>query len=238
MPTETVGENTGDTYSGFEDVYMSDGSNHDGETILVVSQSAPWSILLRADGLSNITNTAVVSSAVMYLRVGDFGGGGSLTISVRRMLRAWVENEVTDTIYSTGNSWTALQGTSDGNDRTTERQSYSPTTTAGYQSFTSENFDSDIEDFINGTLTNDGHGLYGSAGSGERWFDSNDTSDGQRPYVSVTYTTDAITYNLKYTNGSTGVLANMIVTNGVSGAEIVLKRTNGSAGDIINTSGS
>jgi len=47
----------------------------------------------------------------------------------------------------------------------------------------------------------------------------------------------AIAYALKYTNGSTGVLANMRTTNGVSGAEIVFKRTNGSTGDVINTSG-
>ena len=45
-------------------------------------------------------------------------------------------------------------------------------------------------------------------------------------------------YALKYTNGSTGVLANMKETNGASGAEIVLKRTNGGAGIPINTSGS
>ena len=44
-------------------------------------------------------------------------------------------------------------------------------------------------------------------------------------------------YGLKYTNGSTGVLANMRAANGVSGAEIVLKRTNGSTGDVINTAG-
>jgi len=69
--------------------------------------------LLKFNGLSDgsIPSNAVVSSAVLSIVTLTDYATASETISVYRVKRAWVTNQATWNIYSTGNSWQTPGGT-------------------------------------------------------------------------------------------------------------------------------
>lgn len=61
--------------------------------------------VLKFSGISAIPSGSIINSATLYITPATDYANQSGTISVYRLLRNWVEAEVTWNIYSTGNNW-------------------------------------------------------------------------------------------------------------------------------------
>lgn len=223
MPIETIGENSTDDYSGLEDTFLYEGqatSNFDTDVNFKAQKPASGqhaNELVRATGLSNISASATVSAATFYAYL--HFSSITETDTVQRLLRDWVTDEATWTVYSTGNSWTSGGGISDGNDRSaTTSASASIGSPTGYKSWSAAQLITDVQNFIDGTWTNNGWIFERTDGTddGEACeFDSSEASDGNRPYLEVNYSTGA-TYDsiLKRWNGSAWVKAKLVEYDG------------------------
>jgi hypothetical protein len=212
MPTVTIGGNTADDFSGSEDAQMKEAlstNNYGGTTSF---QTSLWAVgdythaLISFSGISNLPSSLTVSSVTMYLYLTGSDSGTTATITTKRLLRDWEEgtqngadrqNDTPDSCcwdeYGSGNSWTTAGGTSDGNDRSsTNSGDWSVNDTTGeYKSLSTAQLAADVEDFADGTLSNYGWHEEVTAGlsnSDYREFASTEGTDGQRPYLSVTYT--------------------------------------------------
>jgi hypothetical protein len=195
MPTEIIGENTGDDYSGVEDSYLDMNNPNDNPDTSAQIRISWFSATLRYmgiiifTGLTNISSLASVSSATMYLY--PHNDGSAISYSARRLLVDVVINQVTWNIFSTGNNWTTAGGLSDGNDRVSAAEG-TDTFTGGVQQYEGmSGLETVVEDWIDGTYSNYGFHIQSTAtGSGDpfRHAVSSEGTDGQRPYLSVTYT--------------------------------------------------
>lgn len=190
MPTVVIGNNTGDDYSGTEDTVLhSDApdSTYGTQTGLECkyTSSARNNTLLKFSGLSNITGPVTVSAASIYL----YGSNpwDNITLYARRLLRNWSEDNATYNVYNTDNSWSTAGALSDGNDRVASATgSLTVGTSANYDSFDCA---ADVEDMINGDINNYGYVI--TRDTEDSFYYTSHTSsegtDGQRPYLSVTY---------------------------------------------------
>lgn len=202
MPTVVIGNNTGDDYSGTDDNSLDQigpTNNYGGYSGIILRAHASYSyyMLIKFSGLSSITGPASVSEATLSLY--HYEGAYSSTITLRGLLRNWIEgtlygdNRSGNTPYSScyneygsGNSWTTAGALGDGTDRDTDSCGTIATNASfGYRQ--SSDISSIVEDWINGDRSN--YGLHGSSshssGIGLR---SSEGTDGQRPYLTVTYT--------------------------------------------------
>lgn len=195
MPTVIIGNNTGDDYSGVEDGRLIQatpttnyGTSDAFDMIKAVSGQYTHS-LIRFSGLSNISESVTVSSAILSLY--HFNGTSVQTFSFRRLLRNWVESQATWNIYNTGNNWSTAGATSDGNDRSSDVSATltNASSTGTYRN--SGDLSADVESFINGDLINNGWHGERTGGQDDEFvvrFRSSNISDGQRPYLTVIYT--------------------------------------------------
>ena len=111
MATETVGENSADTYSGSTNIDSSiqggvDATNNFGAQALEAFNFDNKVPILQFGEMSNISASATVSAATFYI-YNTLGGYdyGSVDWNLHRCLRDWVELEVTWTIWKTSNNW-------------------------------------------------------------------------------------------------------------------------------------
>ena len=194
MPTETIGENTGDDYTGCLGTRMvqdvPDGNASGRGTFAVELLSAVnRNALIFLGGLSNISSGASVSDASLFLYQTSYGSTNQ-EVTLKRCLRAAVNAQFTWNIYSTGNSWTTAGGLSDGNDRsaTISYQAVVSSGTGSYKEFTSAQMITDVDTDVGvGDLI--WHAQRTASDSdGAFRFRSDTGTDGQRPYLSVTYT--------------------------------------------------
>jgi hypothetical protein len=207
MPTVVIGNNTGDDYSGTEDTMLRSafpddnyGSNIDFNVQRYASGNHVTS-LVRFTGLSSISSRVSVSSASLYI-FKNGGNSNNNTITARALLRNWSESVATWNVYSTGNSWATAGGLSDGTDRSSN---VSATIISGdtgeYKTFSSAQLAADVEGCINGDASNYGWHFERTDGSNDSTyseFSSSNNDDGQRPYLSVTYTESGGTGNSYY----------------------------------------
>jgi hypothetical protein len=195
MTVTVISDNTGDDYAGTEDTSISNTNpttNYGTSSTMELTNWAGGSdkhLCLSFSGLSNISASEVVSSVT--LGIYRFNGDANThSIGLKRLLRNWVEAQATWNIYSTGNNWTTGGGESDGNDRSgTSSGSFSSSSVAGYKTITSTGqLMDDVQDFIDGTLTNYGHHVEVLDAS-NYWaqYRASEGTDGQRPYLSVTH---------------------------------------------------
>ena len=198
MTIVVIGDNTGDDYAGTDDTHLEEGAPTTNRDSLIYFETSKYSAnnwahgLLRFSGLSNITGPVTVSDAKISLTIGD-AAGLNHTVSWYRLLRAWVVAEATWNIYSTANNWGTAGGTGAADRSSTlSAQATNISATIGdVVEFTGTQIDQDVEDFINGDLTNDGwHGerTDGSNDTTYRQWRSEGATDGLRPYLTVDYT--------------------------------------------------
>lgn len=196
--TVTVGDNTGNTHSGTDDVKLrqpNPTTNFGSDTVWEVTKYAASDhthSVIKFPGLSSITGPVTVTAATLYMRIAAVGGAVTYTVEARRVLRDWVEGQATWNVYSTGNSWTTAGGLSDDNDRSsTISGSVSVSPSFIYFGLTGGQFITDVQNMINGVVPNYGWHLE-RIGTGEdgnyRIFRSSEGTDGQRPYLEITYT--------------------------------------------------
>ena len=196
MTVTVIGDNTGDDFAGTEDTELRGGTGNLGSATTINYKNYTVTPVIRTgllsfSGLSNIPATDTVSAATIgkYFTLNQ---GGSTYLDFQVCLRDWVELEATDTLYSTGNSWTSSYAQSDGNDRDA---TISAALTYGslntYNTASSAQLAADVEDFIDGTLSNYGWVLTQEAQAIDATdihrFVTSEGTDGQRPYLSVTH---------------------------------------------------
>jgi len=213
MPTVVIGDNTGDDFSGTEDAMVKNfstrvGFNYGGSTLLEITKYTATPdhahSLIRFTGISNLPSSITVSSASVSLYLN--GGGGSKThiLTMKRLLRTWTENTLNGTTgdasnnnYSIGNAWTTGGGLSDGNDRsaTVSDTILANNTFNEYKTSADiAQLRTDIENFASGANTNDGWHFERTDDQDDtqyRDFTSSEGTDGQRPYLTIVYTTGA-----------------------------------------------
>jgi len=199
MPTVVCGDNTGDDYSGTDDTTIAsaaattnyeDSSNN--LTINYWNGSDEIGGLIRFTGMSSIPSSATVSAASLNLYRYEGSQSTADTLTTKQVLRDWVASEATWNIWKTGNSWTTPGCRSDGNDRASSASdTFTTEASNGYKNVASASqFVQDVQDIVDGTDANEGWQpeiTTTNAGQYRRYNDDNDT-DGQRPYLSVTYT--------------------------------------------------
>ena len=135
-------------------------TNQDGSPQLDVGESALSSELRRGlvgFDLSSLANSTINS---VTLKIYDTGAStltsNTRTLSVYRLKRAWVENQATWNVYSTGNSWSTARA-SHANDRdSSDSGTYSAASPppTGYQSITINT--ANFQEMVDGTFTNNG----------------------------------------------------------------------------------
>lgn len=216
MAVATIGDNTGDTYSGLEDTRVdNDGGAVDDTFGTHVNgfcgSNGSGRILkdLQRFDLSGLTSGWTVTGTVLYLYDLDWAPRtADCTINVYQIASAngdWIEGTTTDETevgspcwnkkeYNTVN-WAGSIGLSTAGTDYVNTSLGSAVFTDGVSGYRTITFNATGEGIIEGWLgdaTNDGLLLVGT-GSGATWtqWDSSQGTDGQRPYLSVTYTVTA-----------------------------------------------
>ena len=191
MPTVIIGNNTGDDYSGTEDAYIyanqTDNNYSENIWLYLYPSSERVNVLLKFSGIESLPDNINVSSALLYL----YNNGLANPAEFRRLLRNWIENDATYNIYSTGNSWSTSGAMSNDNDRISATSlSYTFPGSTGYIS--PGDLASDIDGMTSGTYNNYGWVIEATGGDSWGTFASSENTDGQRPYLSVTYTESGV----------------------------------------------
>ena len=109
--------------------------------------------------VSSIPSGDTVSSATFSLFEVNASGTGTWAVKLQRMLRDWVELESTWNIWKTANNWTAAGAGSDGNDRSatiTASVTLDGTSAGAFIDWTDAQLDSDVQNFVDGGLSNFG----------------------------------------------------------------------------------
>lgn len=205
MPTVTIGANTADTYSGFADTMLKESAsttNYGSEDYFEVTKysGGDWTTgLVKASGISSIPAGSVITAVSLFIyQYLGAGASGTYVASAKRVLRNWVEAEATWNIYSTGNSWTTGGAFGDAADRdaaATFASAGLDLSTGAYKELVGDaNAVYDVQRMLDGAISNYGWMLERTDASNDfayRQFRSSAASDGQRPYLSVTYSTPA-----------------------------------------------
>jgi hypothetical protein len=201
LPTITIGNNTGDDITGTEDTQIYEGDptvNQDGNDLDMgkFSGGVHRHGLIRFTGISSIPAGATITNATMYLWLNAASATANQTFTLRRSLRNWVEGQATWNVYSTGNSWTTAGGLDTTNDRSSASSGTSAaigSTTGLYYAFCADDatFIANIQGFLDGDFTNNGWHIERTDAANDatfRVFTRSEGTDGQRPYLEVTYT--------------------------------------------------
>ena len=221
----TVGSNSGDDYGGsWEDTYIDAGSttsNFDTTDPLYVDRASPIRRLLMRCDLSAVSGSARVRLSRIFSRVTELGVA-DFTVGMWLMNRNWVIDQVTWNIYSTGNNWGSAGGDDDTDvvEDSEGRHSAAVARSAKfpYDGMAVNNWHCWSAGMFN-VWTQEAIDGAGQAAKGVNWLDfllywqgggsewkinSEEATDGQRPYLEIQYDTAAAP--LDFTPISTGVL--------------------------------
>lgn len=222
MPTVTIGANTADTYSGFADTMLKENdptSNKGSDDYFEVTKysGGDWTTgLVKASGISSIPAGSIITAVSLFLyQYSAAIANGSYVVAAKRCLRNWVEAEATWNVYSTGNSWTTGGAFGNGTDRdatATFASAGLDLSTGAYKELVGDvNAIYDVQRMLDGAISNYGWMLERTDAANDfayRQFRSSQASDGQRPYLSVTYSTPAAGHPAQIrTRGTPGMSA-------------------------------
>jgi len=202
MTVVVIGDNTGDDYSGIEDVFIQQDTpdtNRNGGNLRLKYHTGAFKVhsLLRISnaGLSNVPSSATINSASVSLFANGNGNGVPVTGTMRRALQSWVDAEATWNSWASGNNWTTAGGLSDGNDRsgTSSAVQTIDSDSTGYYTWSGAQLTADVQGIVDGTYANQGWHIQATAGGvAVADFESaNIGTDGQRPYATLDYTAGA-----------------------------------------------
>lgn len=213
-----------------ESVYLSSNEptvNKDGEGIFVGEHNAGVETmrgLVKFD-ISSIPTNAVINSVFLILTFDGDGSDNARVFNVFRLKRAWVENQATWNVYSTGNSWETAGASGAADRESTKINDYhaqvaAPDTTTPAKKSVILNRRA-IQELINGGFTNNGFILTVDNESNDAiLYASDDNADSaKRPKLLIDYTSPVLaqTKELKYTvkdqNAITKNLAYALLTS-------------------------
>ena len=199
MTVTVIGDNTGDDYSGTEDTFLFEAApNNTYGTFpyFYINNHAVGQhmvTLLAFPGMSNIPSSATVTNASIFLYLGLPSGAGDHTVWTKRILvfyntfgSTWINRESPEV-----GPWTTPGALSDGNDRSASYFETIYNDTVEYKTFTGSLLVSDVQSFVNLDYNNYGWHFerIGTPGTGGlRRFQSSVGVDGERPYITITYT--------------------------------------------------
>jgi hypothetical protein len=212
MPTVVIGNNTGNDFSGVEDAMLIHESGEEANNYgtnpdaFVYNENGSTQIVneaIRFTGITNISGTIAVSAATFSIWF-DAYAYSARTFALKRLLRTWGQGVHNDTpatagecswnCYAYPSTWTSGGAGSDDNDRSstvTATFTAPINDTPAWCDFSSAQLATDVQNMKNGVVNNDGWLLYRSDGvGGNAWtrFASSEHADGQRPYLTFTYT--------------------------------------------------
>jgi len=209
MPTVVIGNNTGDDYSGTEDTLIKQASaennygSKDNFEITKYNTNDYSHSLIKFSGISSLPSDITISASTMYLYCSTHASG-TRTATAKRLLRDWIEGSLNGSNrsgnspysscwneYGSGNTWTSSGAISDGNDRSGTDSGIMDLDGTGYKSVSDNQLNLDVENITNGTYNNYGWHFEVTGTPATYTYDvftSSEGSDGQRPYLSVTYT--------------------------------------------------
>jgi hypothetical protein len=186
VPTVTITDNTSGDFTGVEDAKINDGNavNYGSANDIEIS-GAEWRTVIRFTGLSNIPSNATVTAVTLRLNFTYAPDPG--TVAIHRLLRNWVESEVTRDVYSTGNNWQIPNAKGDLDRVASASGSISCSSGTGWKEFSASGLIDDVQGWVDGNLTNNGWLLLCTTAI---YFacHSSEASDGTRPELVVTYT--------------------------------------------------
>lgn len=208
MTTDVITENitvqnaTADNqYSGLADTMIveteptnnfNSGYRSDGIEVTKFGSGDHNHTIIRGDGLSNISSSATVSSATLYIY--QSGNNASYSVDLRRMLQAWTDSGATWNTHNgtpTTGDWNTGGALGAGTDRTSTPESTTSigTTNSVYYALDCTSL---VQDIIDGTISSDEGFHLERNGAGEdstfKLFTSSSGTDGQRPELVVVYT--------------------------------------------------
>lgn len=206
MPVVTIGQNTGDDFSGSDanNIYENEATTVQTGNLDVGKYDTGFYRmgLAKFGGLSNLPAGLTVNAATLFA-YNTSGDVGIHVFTSRRLLRNWVRAEATWNIYSTGNNWTTAGGTSNGNDRssTTTGTSEAVGVSGSYYDVIQDaaQLRADIEDMVDNASTNYGWHFERTDGADDTTFKvmgGTAATDGQRIYLEVDYTAAAAALGL------------------------------------------
>jgi len=190
-----------DEASGIDTYILSSSptTNYGTSSVIVVGQVLPFATpeinrgLIKFD-ISSIPSNSSIVSANLYLWVSADDSSNARTLSAYRVLRAWVEAQATWNVYSTGNNW----GTAGCSNTSTDREAASigsasvgASESVGTMITIALNT-AKVEEWINGTLTNNGLLLKVDTESSDKYsYDSSSSGTaGERPKLVIEYNSD------------------------------------------------
>lgn len=207
--TVTIGDNTGDTYSGCEDAailskFMGEPFNtiNLGAYAFIAIDNMQCATLIKFSGLSNLPSTASVSSAKLYLYLDPSANTQDFTLTAYGVLRNWTEgtgayaDRSADTPYSCcwneygdEDPWTTAGCMGSGTDHDTTAAGTLAIAALAAAGWFAIPIDTDlIESWLSGDRDNYGIVIHTSAIDSIIMGVSSEGADTTRPYFSVTYT--------------------------------------------------
>lgn len=196
MTITVVGDNTGYEVGVVDAAMQEQFPTFNGETDYIylgaVAGVSRTRTLFKFTGLANITGPVTVTSAVLTLMSADTNGT-PCPVSLCKLLVPFVEAEATWNIRSTSNSWGTAGASGAGDmDATVLATGTIPTSNGVTFDLSGSGFNSLVEGWINGTITNNGCVVFASNEStatyGYLVRQSEDGTASRRPYLTVTYT--------------------------------------------------
>ena len=193
MTTIVIGDNTGNT-AGVDDAGLSQGAPGSPQgpyagNYLAASATACGRMLYKFTGLPS--GPVTVTSATLTLNNAD-SAGATTAVQARKLLSAWSEADATWDDRQTGVAWNTagVIGGSDV-DATVVATGTAPTSGGVTFDVTGAGFNSLVEGWINGTITNNGIivSLVSDTSAGESYrLRTKESADGVRPYLTIVYT--------------------------------------------------
>lgn len=203
MTTDVITENTSaqnatadNLYTGVEDNYLqqSDGGTvkNGSNTILEVTKfglNDHNHTIIKFGGLSNISSSAVVSAATLYIY--QTSTSGSYDVSLRRILQPWVVGNSNWNDYDDPNDWDTAGCLGAGTDRVSAAESDTTiaATTGIYYALDCTSL---VQDIVDETISSDEGFHLAMTASGEsgefKILTSSDGTNSQRPELVVVHT--------------------------------------------------
>lgn len=192
----TIGNNTGNTFSGTEDAKLIQTSPTTNFGTNVQLEATKFGVgdhgnsVIRFPGLSSISGPVTVTAATLFLY--QESGSGTYSVDLRRLLLAWIVSQVTWNNYITSTAWTTAGGEGSGTDiAAAVSATLNFDNSVGYKGFSAAQLRADIQNIINGVNPNNGW-LVTRSDAGEdslfKVLTSSEGTDTNRPYLALTYT--------------------------------------------------
>lgn len=201
MPVYVLTDNSGaGNIAGVRDTFLEEGSPTATKGTQALLRTSKYGgagtaehSLIAFDGMSSIPAGETVTGAdlELNLEVGD-AVGGTTTISVKRLLSSWVENEATwNARNAVPNAWATAGATGAGDRDSTDLATLAVNATPGYKLWSSAGLIAWAQGVIDGSIVNHGFHLERTDGAGDLryrdWY-SSEAADGVRPRLTITTT--------------------------------------------------